>query len=188
MDKEDHMNHDRTNHLKMLNIRWQKARIAYPVFEDLGTRLLAMGGDELVITPLEDQWAARAKESEILLEQGECLEGKSAILVPGEPSECGMNTLRLVSKGEIASLVCGWALSDGLWRDHFWGVSHDAKIVETTEVRSLYFGRVWPRDRAAAEFWMHLEPRRKKRRTPVHKAVQLEFDFEGPDDKTPRKK
>src|ERR1700730_793061 len=110
------MNHDRTNQLK---IRWQKARIAHPVLEVLRTRLLAVGGVEVVISPREDQWAARAKESEQLLEHGECLDGKSAILVPGEPNECGPNTMRLLWNGEIASFVCGWALSDdGRWRDH----------------------------------------------------------------------
>jgi hypothetical protein len=170
------MNKDRRNQLK---IRWQKARIAYPVLEVLRTRLLAVGGVELVISPREDQWAVQAEESRMLLQHGQCADGSSAILLPGEPRGCHAKTVDLLCKGEIASFVSGWALpDDGGWLEHSWGLSADAKIVETTVVQSVYFGRVWRRDRVAAEFRLHLEPCHKKRRTPGHKAVQLKFDFE----------
>jgi hypothetical protein len=48
--------------------------------------------------------------------------------------------LWLQRREALVGVATGYALSaDGLWRQHSWGVGHNA-IFETTETRTCYFG------------------------------------------------
>ena len=49
-------------------------------------------------------------------------------------------TLWLRGREDLVAVATGYALSaDGLWRQHSWGMRHNA-IFETTEIRTCYFG------------------------------------------------
>lgn len=61
-----------------------------------------------------------------------------------EDCRCHENVseLWLEKKSGLVGIGVGYALSsDGLWRRHSWG-SRDGEVVETTEPRTRYFGRV----------------------------------------------
>jgi hypothetical protein len=75
-----------------------------------------------------------------LLEFGQVVNAQTVHLEAGEPSECHANVVSLWRAGRGA--VCnGFALSDdGLWRSHSWLSEPCGHIVETTELRTAYFG------------------------------------------------
>jgi hypothetical protein len=65
--------------------------------------------------------------SEYAVEEGRCHENVSE--------------LWLEQKSRLVGIGVGYALSGELWRQHSWGV-RDSDIVETTNSRTRYFGRV----------------------------------------------
>jgi hypothetical protein len=60
-----------------------------------------------------------------------------------EDGRCHENVseLWLEKKSGLVGIGVGYALSGGLWRQHSWGV-RDGEIVETTNSRTQYFGRI----------------------------------------------
>jgi hypothetical protein len=63
----------------------------------------------------------------------------NTIYVPMIQSACHDNCDFLLENNKIKEYHTGYALSaDRLWRFHSWGISHDDKIVETTESRIAY--------------------------------------------------
>ena len=89
-------------------------------------------------------------EAQDIADNGVLMPGRGALLMIGERSQCHYNTARLYSYSvkRIDAIVTGYALSkDGLWREHTWGLLK-GKIVETTERRVAYFGKVLNADEA----------------------------------------
>lgn len=84
----------------------------------------------------------------MLTTDAELIDGGSAELVEGEPSDCHVNAARLWRAGRSEAIGTGYALSDdGLWREHSWGV-RAGRVIETTTPRLRYFGVVMADDRA----------------------------------------
>lgn len=110
-----------------------------PHMEVLKRRLLQYGGYGVVLALPEPHL------NEILT-RGYIADGKSAILLDGEPSRCHENSY-LFWSSQRASLIdlvlcTGWALSaDGLWRQHSWVRNPKGEFIyETTAERVAYFG------------------------------------------------
>jgi hypothetical protein len=61
-----------------------------------------------------------------------------------EANRCHDNASRLVEQGKEPERAVGFALTndDGLWRPHSWCMSKKGTVVETTELRDVYFGVV----------------------------------------------
>jgi len=80
-----------------------------------------------------------ANATAYLIKCGQFFHGKGALLKRMNISDCHQNSARLALKAGIEWWT-GLALSkDGIWRIHSWCVK-GAKIIETTEPRTLYFG------------------------------------------------
>lgn len=76
---------------------------------------------------------------EQILEHGQAFEAAGAIRRKGRVSSCHSNVARLAEAGK-ARIATGYALNEGLWRQHSWGISPGGKVIETTEPREAYFG------------------------------------------------
>ena len=102
--------------------------------ESLKSRLLSIGGSEVVERPEDD--------ADKLQERGREFSTRKVTNMPGAPSQCHANVAALTEANPHVGVVTGWALSDDdRWRQHSWG--HNAKhgVVETTdEPRKKYFG------------------------------------------------
>ena len=115
-----------------------------PSHRPLFDRLLSIGGGQVVATFEPDLT--------LLLERGEFYDGAGADLVLGEPCRCHDNAVRMwLDDPDRYVIETGWALSpDGLWRQHSWVYdTSNERIVETTELRTLYFGVTLNYDEAA---------------------------------------
>jgi hypothetical protein len=95
-------------------------------------------------TRFQVEWFLREhlsdQDAEHLIKTATAEQGQSARLIPGETSSCHDNSLNLAT-------AHGWrwwyglALSDDkIWRIHSWVKDSRGQIVETTELRTLYFG------------------------------------------------
>jgi len=118
---------------------WQRIRQAAgvdPAIMEMRQRLLALGGIELVAPPNGDP------DLQALLRNGALITGP-ARLRKMTRVWCHTNVAKLWNRvpRSLHYIGTGYALSDdGLWRQHSWGVKKDGTIVETTVLRSLYFG------------------------------------------------
>lgn len=100
--------------------------------------VLAHGGRH-VVPPMRPEDGATL----IGLLTPEVRSGHGARLVPGQPSSCHGNSSLLLLRGEVAAIATGYGLSDDqLWRQHTWALDAEGRIVETTEPRLSYAGRV----------------------------------------------
>jgi hypothetical protein len=120
-----------------LNGRLKEAMSRQPELGGLRDLLLRVGGEELVPPPWFDSDVAN------LIQFGSVMEGRVK-LHSMERSACHANVARLWGKSRwrLMGIGTGYALSDdGLWRQHSWGVRRSG-ILETTQVRSVYFGIV----------------------------------------------
>ena len=115
--------------------RFDEAALKQPALRRLREKLLRLGGVALVAPP------ARDPDLDAVLAAGVAFEATNVKHVPGLDSQCHANVSRLwAEKSERLQIVTGYALSDdGLWRCHTWGLETD-RVVETTEMRLLYFG------------------------------------------------
>ena len=119
----------------LLSRRLKAAAEEQPEIEVLRTRLLVIGGVELVAPPNRDP------DVPALVEQGELITG-SVKLESMDSSRCHENLSELWTdrKTGLTAIGTGYALSkDGLWRQHSWGMK-DHEIIETTKERTTYFG------------------------------------------------
>jgi len=102
---------------------------------ELERRLLDLGG-VLALLFLPDPQVGE------LLDRGRYFPGAGALMRCGEPSNCHANAAMMFvqSRGEVR-IASGYALSsDGLWRQHSWGIDAvDGRVLETTERRVRYF-------------------------------------------------
>jgi hypothetical protein len=125
-----------------LSARLKIAISQQPEIKALRALLLRIGGTELVAPPWHDCHVAA------LICGGFVMDGH-VVLRTMRPCSCHRNTSRLWSrngnmnrKNGLIGIGTGYALSgDGLWRQHSWGVGKRG-IVETTEARVTYFGRL----------------------------------------------
>lgn len=104
---------------------------------DLRTRLLAIGGMELVPPPGGEDNGISA-----LLAGGEVMLGP-VTFEEMEPSHCHANVARqwMARRAGLTGICYGYALGhDEKWRQHWWGELRDGGILETTVPRVIYFG------------------------------------------------
>ena len=131
-----------TDQLLFLQHKLAEATGSQPQWTLLRTRLLALGGDEVVAVYDEDLTR--------LLTYGDRRRAVSVLSRPGRPCGCHGNAAALWEQNpEHTTLVTGYALSaDGLWRQHSW-CERTARIIETTTPRSCYYGFALTADEAA---------------------------------------
>lgn len=99
-------------------------------------KLLSIGGEKVIHLP--------DPEIETLLKQGKLINHSKIVKKRGQPSQCHGNSALLWLKHPTKVRICtGWALHDGIWRQHTWGLEgkRKIKILETTVPSDCYFGR-----------------------------------------------
>jgi hypothetical protein len=102
------------------------------------TKLLSLGGT-CTIPDNSPAWEDFPPiYCQLLLEFGKARDGKGSILQKGLQSNCHVHAWT------------GFALSadDGMWRPHYWAINDKDQLIETTEKRKLYFGRLLSPDEA----------------------------------------
>lgn len=117
--------------------RLKEAAEQQPEILKLRSSLLGNGGIELVAPPRLDSDVPN------LLDCGAVIEGTTVCHILDE-SGCHENVAELWREGvlNLTAIGTGYALSeDGLWRQHSWGI-RPGEIIETTEERVKYFGRL----------------------------------------------
>jgi hypothetical protein len=121
-----------------------ESRRGESVYLGLREKLLSAGGVELVAPGAVDP------DIEELVQRGSLIQGPVQLYEMDE-SVCHENVAKLwdTNPGLLKHIGTGYALTpDGLWRRHSWGIKADGTIVETTALRSLYFGLILDGDRA----------------------------------------
>jgi hypothetical protein len=122
---------------RFLRRRLHEAIEQQPEIRAFRRLLLSLGGLELVAPPRPDGDVPR------LITAGFVMAGSVKLKIM-ERSSCHGNISRLWGRkrGGLVGNGTGYALSgDGLWRQHSWGIARQG-IVETTQVRVKYFGRL----------------------------------------------
>lgn len=106
-----------------------------PAAVKLRSKLLEHAGEEVLlrVTP---------EEIDRLLARGKFYPGKGARLRRMRANRCHFNAAKLFLTSQAAKVVSGFALSEGLWRSHTWVLNSQGRIIETTELRDVYFGTV----------------------------------------------
>lgn len=107
-------------------------------------RVLAYGGD-LVVPHVQPE-----SDLDALLTHG-ALHGPKVRLVEGGRS-CHANVAKLWIDGEIKAIGTGYALTDGLWRQHSWGLDDDTTVVETKSPCERYIGIHLPAGEPSVRF------------------------------------
>jgi len=109
-------------------------------FSDLEKILLNIGGESVAESPEEDLIE--------LIEKGDDIYNDFEVkLIKMKDSRCHQNVTSFYnnfikdnSEDEI-SIITGWALSDGIWRQHSWiFLPFDEILIETTKHRDSYYG------------------------------------------------
>jgi len=105
--------------------------------------LLDQGGD-FVLLPIREPDLAK------ILKRGQLWEGGDQVhLLSMSMSRCHSNVAELYAARQLTAIATGYGMTkdpDGikLWRQHSWGVligtDDEPEVVETTEVRDLYYG------------------------------------------------
>jgi hypothetical protein len=134
--------------LDFLTSRRELVTPMLPAYADLRSRLLGLGGLEVVLPPYdlfsEVQRQRQIYDVQQVLGRGEPWLGSNATVETGAENNCHANVARLASSGRGA-IVSGWALArDGLWREHSWLIVRSdtpgAFLIETTQEWLLYYG------------------------------------------------
>jgi hypothetical protein len=134
--------------LDFLSSRRERVTPMFPAYADLRSRLLGLGGLEVVL-PRYDQFSEAEQRRQAydvpqVLGRGESWQGGDASVETGTGNNCHANVAQLCSSGR-GSIVSGWALADdGLWREHSWlivsPVGSEHSLLETTQPWLLYHG------------------------------------------------
>jgi hypothetical protein len=122
-----------------MRVRERLAASRQPEFGALRERLLTIGGREVKPAP---GWLDNAIDE--LLQRGELMRFGISLLVM-QSGHCNGNVARIwLERGpQIHAMCTGYALdaNDGtVWRQHWWGLTTEPRIIETTVARSRYFG------------------------------------------------
>jgi len=131
---------------KISRLKWlQQKYHNNPKMEELRDLILSCGGDAVLLPVVED-------DLDKLLDRGLIYDpiDFEVKLILGEPCQCHRNSANLWEANSDfpnrVLIVTGYGLtrdSDGieLWRQHTWCFDTlESKIIETTELRKLYFG------------------------------------------------
>ena len=110
-----------------------------PYLTPLMEKLLSLGGEGVVL------WNGSNGPHTVahLLAEGRLCGTRGLRVIEGEPSRCHENAFKLwETEPDSYIVVTGYGLSDdGIWRPHSWCIDQKtAKITETTERRTKYFG------------------------------------------------
>ena len=117
-------------------------------WEQLAKRLLAIGGERVVVPMWGDEHLSR------YLTEGRSFDVDGLRYEPGEPIRCHQNVSYIFLDG-AGAIATGFALSeDGYWRQHSWAVADDT-VIETTTIRTGYFGLLLEGEEARA--WAELQ-------------------------------
>ncbi|WP_327002373.1 hypothetical protein OHA72_45770 [Dactylosporangium sp. NBC_01737] len=100
-------------------------------------RVLLTHGGELVVPPMIPE-----SDLDLLLTVG--IPHGPALASSDPGGDCHANVARLWIDDEITAVGTGYALSEGLWRQHSWGISADGTVQETKWLCEGYFGVVLP--------------------------------------------
>ncbi len=129
-----------SSRLAFLEKRFDEAETNQPSLKMLRDRLLGLRGAMIVAPRTYDA------DLDLLLERGTLFDATTAAVVGGRASDCHANVSRMwimhaeANEAKSITIVTGYALSeDGLWRQHSWALDTEG-VVETTELRLLYFG------------------------------------------------
>lgn len=78
---------------------------------------------------------------DLLLDKGHIINYSSYRVVEDVPNKCHQNSAYMYQENEnVTHIGTGWGLSsDGLWRQHSWGMIDD-ELIETTVGRDIYYG------------------------------------------------
>lgn len=122
---------------KHLSTLFQAAVKHDPAHAELKTKLLSLGGEDVVFfEPNEFAYE--------VLHEGKVYRKSARVHRQGADNHCHGNAVCLWKEGK--KIATGYALSpDGLWRRHSWGIAKNGTAIETTVPRVLYFG--YPLDR-----------------------------------------
>ena len=109
-------------------------------FSDLEKILLNIGGESVAESPEEDLIE--------LIEKGDDIYNDFEVkLIKMKDSRCHQNVTSFYNNfvkdnsEEEISIITGWALSDGIWRQHSWiFLTYDEVVIETTKDRDSYYG------------------------------------------------
>src|SRR5438046_1745340 len=82
--------------------------------------LLSHGGEHLDATYCDLVW---------FIIQGGFLMTLPSVLEPMEESQCHRNTARLVLAGRVTDCCTGYALLDGVWHEHSWGLDTKKNLI-----------------------------------------------------------
>jgi len=115
----------------------EQMKAAKPKLRGLKKKLLSVGGAGMIPMP-----EPHTKE---LLSRGRAFSTRNLLqLEDMETNRChGNSAILWADKGNQSCIICtGWALNDGIWRQHSWIFDRQGKfIVETTPCRrQKYFG------------------------------------------------
>jgi hypothetical protein len=134
--------------LDFLSSRRERVTAMLPAYGDLRSRLLGLGGLEVVL-PRYDQFSEveqrrQAYDVQQVLGRGETWPGSNATVETGTENNCHVNVAQLCSSG-LGAIASGWALADdGLWREHSWlivrPIASKHSLLETTQAWLLYHG------------------------------------------------
>jgi hypothetical protein len=118
---------------------WTTTVAGRPDLTELKQQLLRHGGTGFQRNDYLVKFFDR-KICEKLRARGTFVDGRGAIVYPMVASECEMNSILLAITRKFEFLTCMELSDDGVWRVHYWCVTPDGRIVETTCARELYFG------------------------------------------------
>jgi hypothetical protein len=111
-------------------------------YEALAVRLAQPAGGQVLVIP-----AGHEPHLREIYTAGVLMDAARARQFPGATSRCHSNVAARFALGQCA-FATRYALNDGIWRQHSWGVTDDGEILETTAPREAYFGIVLDRPRA----------------------------------------
>jgi hypothetical protein len=106
--------------------------------------VLAHGGD-LVVPPLHPE-----PDLDQLLAAGTLYGPRVSALELG--GDCHANVAKLWIDGRIDAVGTGYALYEGLWRQHSWGVDQDGTVLETKWLCERYVGLTLPSGEPTVRF------------------------------------
>lgn len=118
----------------------------------LREKLLAAGGKEIVVG-YGDYFRDGVSPS-LLTKRARLFDPQSVVLIPGSAGECHHNTAAMCAGRQLwrflerrrglpkVKIATGWALYEGLWRNHSWGVTPEGLVIETTVPTEMYYGVV----------------------------------------------
>jgi hypothetical protein len=128
-----------SDHDRLLDLYRQRVA-GYPQVDDefrdrwrAWCRLVLTHGGDLVVPPMQPE-----PDLDDLLAAATRHGPRIEVLDLG--GDCHENVAKLWTEGDIDAVGTGYALTEGLWRQHSWGVGPDGAVMETKWPAERYFG------------------------------------------------